>query len=231
MLNSLTLTRLLTLNVYLDTAALAGPTVEISDSSDFTNDETLSLIIKNGAVNLRLTGSLTKMVRFQGFELVKNVDILAAGITEIPEKCFYQNNYIETVTLHGGVTKIAQNAFTYSSLRSINLENVETIGHYSFQKCYNLQSVTLKSIKSLGAAPFYSSGIETASITLSDELTIPASCFENCLSLTKVSFVSAQGSQNLILGDYVFNNCPQLQTVTSTNVNIGVGDYAFANTA
>ncbi|EAY11647.1 surface antigen BspA-like [Trichomonas vaginalis G3] len=231
MLNSLTLTRLLTLNVYLDTAALAGPTVEISDSSDFTNDETLSLIIKNGAVNLRLTGSLTKMVRFQGFELVKNVDILAAGITEIPEKCFYQNNYIETVTLHGGVTKIAQNAFTYSSLRSINLENVETIGQYSFQKCYNLQSVTLKSIKSLGAAPFYSSGIETASITLSDELTIPASCFENCLSLTKVSFVSAQGSQNLILGDYVFNNCPQLQTVTSTNVNIGVGDYAFANTA
>lgn len=226
---------LLASNLYISSATVSGTTVTITDSADFTNQNTISLIVDNKATTLKLSGSLTEMPKFKGYTLVKNVVIEATGITEIPEKCFYQNSHIDTVTMHSGITAIRNYAFTYSSIRSINLENIESIGHYAFQKCPNLKTVNLQKISYIGVGPFYESGIETLSISIGVHFIIQRGSFQNCFFLKSVSFANTasntEAPRSVQILDYAFMNCHQLKTITTSNLLINAYDYTFANTA
>lgn len=225
---------LLSAQIDCNSASLTGSTVVISDDADFTNQQTIALIVENKATTLKLSGALTEMPKFRGYLFIKNVVIEATGITEIPEKCFYQNSHIETVTLHNGINRIRNYAFTYSSVQSINLENVDFIGHYAFQKCPNLKTVNLEKVSVIGVGPFYQSGIETLTISVGSYLTIQRGSFQNCYFLTTVSFYKSGPDSDvpttLTLLDYAFMNCHMLKTVTSSRLLLNVYDYAFANT-
>ncbi|MBQ7912890.1 MAG: leucine-rich repeat protein [Clostridia bacterium] len=85
---------------------------------------------------------------------VKTVDFNGANIQTIGDGAFYGATKVETVVLPESVTEIGVAAFYNAySLRSINLENVVTIGDSAF---YNsaLKTLNLQSAKKIGAFAF-----------------------------------------------------------------------------
>ena len=64
-----------------------------------------------------------------------------AIINKVSNKLILAANY--NAFLPSSVTKIADMAFKYSDITSVDLSNVDTIGMQSFMNCYNLETVTI----------------------------------------------------------------------------------------
>ena len=141
------------------------------------------------------------------------------------------------------VTAIGESAFknntTYSALSFETPSYVTTIGTSAFSGCTGLTSVTLpSSVTSIGTSAFLGCNkISTLSFGTPCQITtIPESAFSGCTALTSVTIPASvkslgayafsgtgltsidlpatlNASQN-ILGNYVFQNCKSLKTVT-----------------
>lgn len=98
------------------------------------------------------------------------------------------------------------------------------IDDYAFNKCYNLESVTIPdSVISIGDGAFWCR-THLKSIVIPDSVTsIGADAFRNCTSLTSV----ALGSSVMSIGHYAFYNCENLKSITIPDSVTLIGSYAF----
>ncbi|MCD8289612.1 MAG: leucine-rich repeat domain-containing protein [Prevotella sp.] len=139
-------------------------------------------------------------------------------VTKYPSGTTYNGDIVipETVT-NGGktytVTGVEDHAFEFSTIESVDLSNVSTIGRYSFSCCTNLDSLTIGSkIKEIPACAFYGNADSNKSPTglnLIKYLTIPSqitsigdSAFHSPNSLVKLEF--ADNSQCTHIGVRAF---------------------------
>ena len=157
----------------------------------------------------------------------------------------------ETVTYQGtifNVTGIDDEAFYYyyngelgvspcTTLTSVTIPNsVTSIGERAFRNCSSLTSITIpNSVTSIGGAAFYGCSSLT-SITIPNNITeLPCyyefgynyGFFEDCSSLTSVTIPNSVTS----IGEYAFNNCDGLTSVTCLAANPPtLSYYVFYNT-
>ena len=86
--------------------------------------------------------NIVKIIFPKGKEIITKADV-PANLTSLKE-----------VVLPPSVKEIGEDAFEYSRLEKINLENVEIIGDCAFYKCRNLKEAKLSSAKEVGDCAF-----------------------------------------------------------------------------
>lgn len=108
-------------------------------------------------------------------------------IVAISTLAFDDCSFIENIVLPSTITDIPSGAFkNCSRLRTINLDNIKTIGSSAFEGCDSLKVADMPEVKSIGA-----------------------SAFKDCLSLETVS------APNLVfVYESSFSNCSNLKNVT-----------------
>ncbi len=92
--------------------------------------------------------------------------ILGEGISEIPDKTFYNSNYgnLESIELPSTLIRIGESAFDGNKeLIHIDLpDGLVTIGSYAFERCYMLDAIIIPaSVETIGKRAFcYDSGVK-----------------------------------------------------------------------
>ena len=220
------------------------------------DDEVKDLVIPNSVKNI---GSYA-------FYMCIGLTSVTIGnsVTSIGDQAFYYCSGMTSVTIGNSVMIIGKEAFEYcSSLTSVTIPNsVTSIGQYAFHNCDHLTSVTIgKSVTSIGRVTFYECTNLTKTNYIGDiagwcginfggwcsnptkyshnlyindvevkDLVIPNSvtsigdyAFEGCSGITSVTIPNSVTS----IGDWAFKNCSDITSVTIPNSVISIGDYAF----
>lgn len=133
---------------------------------------------------------------FYGNEYVTDV-VISEGITKIGDSAFgtEKNDGIKSITLPASLKVIDHMAFALSSITSIILENVESVGSAAFNGCRALTNVVLGgSLTKLGKSVFmYCLNLET--VTINSNIVVPfeintnysnSGIFESCNKLTAI---------------------------------------------
>ncbi|MCH5155793.1 MAG: leucine-rich repeat protein [Clostridiales bacterium] len=108
------------------------------------------------------------------------------------------------------VTEIADDVFLgLSGIKSVDLNNVETVGEYAFYGCEDLEIVKFTKVKTLGAMAFAActklnnSGEEDDVLSLPEIVTVGESAFSGCESLRLVQL----GTKLKSIEDFAFYQC------------------------
>lgn len=173
---------------------------------------------------------------FKGCTALKYVT-LPANITVIPNQMFYQCSSLETIVIPYGVTSIGQDAFGYTSLRSVSIPaTVQTIGNYAFEARKDegkLASVTFEkeadgstALKTIGNVAFKYQCFPTIEIPKS-----VTSIGNNSFSYNPalVSFTFEAGTQIKSFGTSLIANCPLIETFTVPKSVTTLGNSDFEN--
>ena len=153
------------------------------------------------------------------------------GMTEIPTCFLYHQKDIKSFSIPTRITKINNDAFTYTDLESVTIpDSVKVIGNGAFSDCKNLKTVELPTGVELYRSALSSSGLESVelkdvklqgyfifwsckqlkSVTIEgDTPVIPGRTFEGCFNLTHIELPEAL---NQIEYD-VFNRCDKLREI------------------
>lgn len=168
---------------------------------------------------------------FEGCDDLKEVDISAISITEVPTSMFSNLLMLEKVSLPNSVESFAQGAFNNClSLKEINIpEKVKYIPINCFIDCKSLEKINLNNATIIQQQAF--AGCEKLQEINTEKVTeIGQSAFAGCESLESINLTSAKtlglqafarsGLKNVDisvienLGDSVFSNCENLESVT-----------------
>lgn len=159
----------------------------------FTVADGLAVSEQNGVLY-----SNNKVIGFAG--AATNIKI-KDGTTAIADYAFSGASGLAKVVLPESLTTIGKQAFEYSGIQEINLEDLETFGSYMFKQCENLQSVKLSAT------------------------TISAHAFDECVGLQTVELMGS----NVVIMDGAFRNCSSLNVVKGTEKVVALYSYAFAD--
>lgn len=130
--------------------------------------------------------------------------IIPEGIERISNYAFYRYDKLLSVTLPEGIKYIGGNAFTNSTLESINFPaSLKSIGTSAFRGCGNLKDVTLP-------------------IGLTDIL---SSAFKNCTSISSIIIPNGV----TVITPEVFYGCSGLTSASIPSSISSVQSKAFAN--
>lgn len=150
------------------------------------------------------------------------------GLTKIGENAF-QSSAIKTLSLSNTVEIIEAGAFSYSKISEFTIpEKVTTLSTETFANCSMLTQITFnKNLESIGGKAFYYCG-KLADIIWAEDgklETISSSAFYNCGSLAVVEIPDSVKR----LGECSFAKCSNLErVVVGKNVTfIGAGSFAY----
>ena len=137
----------------------------------------------------------------------------------------FKGKSVTSVTLPSSVEAVADNAFqNCTSLRSITMNGVISIGMYTFDGCSSLSSVGVStSLKRIGSSAFRNCTALSSFNIPSSVISIEAMAFNGCSSLSSVKI---PGSVSWI-EDNVFRSCSSLKTVTIPASVTQIGNGAF----
>ena len=151
----------------------------------------------------------------------KTASVIRSSVTcpdnvVIPSNVIYDNIYYI-------VTKIDGSAFSWSSIKSIDIPNsVTSIGNSAFAYCSGLTSIKIpNSVTSIGNSAFaYCSGL--TSIEIHNSVTaIGNHAFNNCTGLTSIEIPNSVTS----IGDWAFSECDDLTSVYFNAENCKIEYY------
>lgn len=223
-----------------------GKELIISKPDDLKDTKKISYLIAANNINtLTISGDeIVNLTAYDYFKRVYSVQFQATKLRSLPDSLFAGGSNIKAVALSTNIYSIGANCFKDSSLKSINLDSVESIADNAFYECYNLLSIKLTKISTLGNSVFEGSALEK--IEIGDSLfQISQSFAARCSTLTEIVI----GSSVQVLGKSCFEYCIKLAsfpfdtittiqesafqgsglvTLTLTNKITSIGDYAFA---
>lgn len=137
------------------------------------------------------------------FENCSSLKVIGGGssLVYIGDYAFHNCTTPTSVTLASSVSHIGRNAFeNCTEVKEVTLPSaLQTINEETFKDCGKLETINLGNVRTIGEY-----------------------AFENCSSLTGVSFNKTNGVD---IGDYAFLNCTSLEWVSVKRGTIG--DYAF----
>lgn len=166
---------------------------------------------------------------FYGCSALQSVE-LPVTVSSVGTRTFAGCSALNAVGL-GNVSTIGEAAFNgCSALTEIAIPNgVETLGNYAFYGCSALATVTLgtqerssSSLKTIGDYAFAETAVK--SVVLPNGVsTLGNYAFNKCASLATVSL----GNSLTAIGDYAFSGCKSLETVTIGTGVTKISDYTF----
>ena len=148
-----------------------------------------------------------------------------AGIKTICEEAYYSNSAVNKVVLPASVEEIDKNAFTFSYLNTINLDNVKKIGKAAF-KGTQLTKVELPAtITAIPDRAFYDCESLNEVTCKGDLKSVGAYAFNNT-AINVADFLTANTKLETI-GGSAFQNVPWTNITVPANIKT-VGAYAFS---
>lgn len=165
-------------------------------------------------INLPQTLSYIGRSAFSDCSALKEIK-LPESICEIEESAFYKCISLTNITIPSNISEINNNTFQYcSALASVNLpENLKAIGNYAFEYCSELKDIVFPDhLSTIGNYSFsHCKGI-TDIIFPASISAIGSRAFSDCLNLKNMKMAEKlENSESLILGDYAFSYCSNLE--------------------
>lgn len=177
---------------------------------------------------------------------------LPATLTQISSSAFQSCKALTNLVFPNGVSEIPSNCCNdCGSLKSVTLpKSLTTIGGYVFNKCSNLANIVIPEdigFLKAGSYAFYGTLLDNAAITSlatkinstgswmfanSKNLTEVTTCitydyyFSDCTNLKKATILFPLSSGGM--GDYVFRNCSNLETIILPDGLKIIGSSAFS---
>ncbi len=229
----------------LNAIILPNSVINIGKNAFYGCDNTASVVLPNSVTNIGENA-------FYGCagELLVNCNIPSAVLEDTG--VFYNSNFSK-VTIGEDVISIGDNAFNGCvSITSLNLSQyITSIGDYAFSGCYNVESFIIpESVRSLGIQAFancggelvvncdipsaavssqgvFYSGLFTKVIIGDKVKTIGDYAFENCTTMKSLTLPESLET----IGDYAFYCCVSLNSLTIPENVVRIGDYAFCTCA
>ena len=161
--------------------------------------------------------------------------------TSIGDRAFYQLSSLKHIAISNSVTAIGNYAFeSCTSLITLTIgENATSIGNYAFHNCTSLEEIYFNAISmngSVGSSIFANAGRDGHGlmVIIGDKVTsIPGSLFDVSVSSYNppniVEIVFAKNGVCESIGNYAFNGCTSLTSITIPESITDIGYYAFAN--
>ena len=158
-------------------------------------------------------------------------------VTSIGDYAFTGCTGMTSVTIGNSVTSIGCWAFSNCSFTSVTIPNsVTSIEYDAFQACKNLTSLTVgNSVKSIGVGAF-SGCAGLTSVYITDLAAWCMIAFSNPLPCAYHLYLNGEEIKDLVIpnnvtsiGDYAFDKCSGLTSVTIPNYVTSIGDCAFDN--
>ena len=150
-------------------------------------------------------------------------------VVRIGNYAFRYASSLETITIPSTVTSIGEEAFSRSSLETVNFEEdsqLETIGRYAFSWASSLETITIpSSVTSIGRYAFNSTSSLTNINIPSNVTSIERRTFDTS-SLETITF--EEDSQLETIGDYAFART-SLTTINIPSNVTSIGEDAFRN--
>ncbi|MGN0468669.1 MAG: leucine-rich repeat domain-containing protein, partial [Acutalibacteraceae bacterium] len=204
----------------LVTFAVAESSGSCGENATWHYDEEKAVLTISGTGETdNYINSLPNQIKIPGkFSLV-----VEEGITSIGDFMFGYGN-ISTVSLPSTLTKIERKAFFQSKIEEINIpEKLEYVGESAFSGCLNVKTpVDFLNLKTIGSNAFANSTVPKK-VELSTT-SVSNSAFENCSSLTEVTF---DDSIETIM-ENAFKNCKNLNKVNNFEKIKAFFVYAFS---
>ncbi len=161
------------------------------------------------------------------------------SVTSIGDSAFYNCNSLKSVTIGNSVTSIGDYAFRYCTrLTNVTIpDSVTSIGYSAFHGCDNLKSVTVAAGNehycSVDGVLFnknkttliqYPAGNDKSSYYIPDSVTsIGDYAFDGCDSLKSVTI----GNSVTSIGNQAFRDCTSFHSVSIPDSVTSIGDAAF----
>ena len=161
-----------------------------------------------------------------GYLLYDWNDLVESGIIAVEDGSvnYFDKTITGNLTIPNTITKIGNNAFNSSKLKSIEISSsVTDIGDRAFEYCSQATKISIPdSVKSIGYGAFSRcSLLET--INLGPDITVIGnSCFSGCYNLKSISIKGKITS----IGANAFDECRSLVIEIPTTVT-EIGNYAF----
>lgn len=163
---------------------------------------------------------------------LKEVTINGTSDIQMESSIFASCKSLEKVTFAGNIKSIPGYMFDgASSLVSVNLGNIDTIGTAAFTNCKKLETVLGSNLTNIGSTAF--SGCSAlANIDLSNAVSIDTSAFRNCGKLTKLDLSSIEtiGQQAFSMQAPMFGGPAPVITDVRFGENVSkISNAAFSN--
>lgn len=168
---------------------------------------------------------------FQGCRQLTTVVMPSEGGVHFGRSCFSGDTALSSIDLSKHDAVIEDEAFYYcTALKTVNLENVTTVGNYAFADSNSITSITLPKVQKIGDFAFgqyerLRTAPQITSIVLPETLTeMGEGVFFGCNRLKEATLPSSLTA----IPDYTFGYCISLTKVTMPTSIKKIGVFAFA---